>query len=147
MFVNLSQSYITLYLEITLQLRAISVAIIPLIMYIVSLATSQLMNNLTRTLGRRGAFAVACSIALAGSVWVWFGDYDDYVYTTRFVFIVAGLFGAGGSSMLITSLSAIADLIGENKESGAFVYGITSLADKFANAIAFVVIQVGVNNT
>lgn len=142
LFVNLAQSYITLYLDITLQLRAISVAIIPLIMYLVSLATSQLMNSLTRTLGRRGAFAVACTVALAGSIWVWFGDDTDSMYTTKFIFIVAGLFGAGGSSMLITSLSAIADLIGENKESGAMVYGMTSLTDKFANAIAFVVIQV-----
>jgi len=141
LFVNLSQSYITLYLDVTLELIPISVAVIPLVMFLVSLATSPLIKTLTRIVGRRGAVVVACMTGLGGSAWVWFGDYNDPFYANKLIFVVAGLFGAGGSAMLITSISATADLIGDNVESSAFVYGMTSLADKFSSAVAFGVIQ------
>jgi len=141
LFVNLSQAYITLYLDVTLKLKPINVALIPLVMFLVSLGTSPLIKTLTRTVGRRGTLAVACIIGLGGSVWIWFGDYTDSFYTSKLIFIVTGLFGAGGSAMLITSTSATADLISDNVESGALVYGITSLADAFSNAGAFGIIQ------
>lgn len=49
--------------------------------------------------------------------------------------------GAGGSIMLITSLSITADLIGPNVESGAFVYGAMSFTDKLSNGVAVMLIQ------
>ena len=49
--------------------------------------------------------------------------------------------GAGGSTMLITSLAFTADLIGPHVESGAFVYGAMSFTDKLSNGITVVIIQ------
>lgn len=68
------------------------------------------------------------------------------------------LLGAGGSTILVTSLSMTADLIGEHtvshstlahyslsyfdfQYSGAFVYGAMSFTDKLSNGIAVVLIQ------
>lgn len=49
--------------------------------------------------------------------------------------------GAGGSTMLITSLAVTADLIGPHVESGAFVYGAMSFTDKLSNGITVFLIQ------
>lgn len=43
--------------------------------------------------------------------------------------------------MLVTSLGITADFIGQNVDSGAFVYGIMSFADKLCNGLAVMLIQ------
>jgi hypothetical protein len=42
------------------------------------------------------------------------------------------LIGFGGSAMLITSLSITAELVGDNVESSAFIYGAMSFTDKLS---------------
>jgi Na+/melibiose symporter-like transporter len=145
-FVNLSQAYMTLYLDFTLKLKPERMALIPLMMYLASLFTSAFMNKLTGAVGRKSALLVAALLGLGGAVLVWFGDYADTLYTTKLIFIVALLFGAGGSAMLITTIAATADFIGGNMESSALIFGITSLVDKMGNAVAFGVIQDHVPN-
>ena len=61
------------------------------------------------------------------------GTIKDEVFTRVEIYIIAILIGSGGAGMLITSLSLTAELIGKNKESGAFVYGAISLIDKISN--------------
>ena len=63
------------------------------------------------------------------------------IYTSYLLYLVAALLGAGGSVMLVTSLSITADLIGPNVESGAFVYGAMSFTDKLSNGLAVMLIQ------
>jgi len=147
MFINLSQAYTTLYLEVTLELPAVNIGIIPLVMFLAGLITSATMSTFTRTLGRRGAFVISCLLGLIACLWVSFGNYNDWQYRTREIYIVAVLFGAGGSALLITSIAATADLIGNNVECSASVYGLTSLAEKFACGLAFGIIQELVPNT
>lgn len=43
--------------------------------------------------------------------------------------------------MLVTTLGVTADLIGPDTDSGAFVYGSMSFADKLANGVAVMIIQ------
>lgn len=52
------------------------------------------------------------------------------------------LLGAGGSTLLVTSLSMVADLIGSTVGSSAFVYGLMSFTDKVSNGIAVQTVQV-----
>lgn len=61
------------------------------------------------------------------------GTIKDEVFTGVEIYVIAILIGSGGAGMLITSLSLTAELIGKNKESGAFVYGAISLIDKISN--------------
>ena len=58
-------------------------------------------------------------------------------YTEIEIYFVAALIGSGGAGILISSLSIVADLIGKNKESSAFVYGLMSLVDKVSNGLYF----------
>jgi len=141
LFVNVSQSYIPFYLQETIKLEATSVAIIPLIMFVSGFVVSWLNKAITKVIGRKMAFALGCVIALAGCLWVHFGPIDDPSYTTYQIYPVAVLIGAAGSQMLITSLCITADLIGNNLDSSAFIYGCMSLVDKFSNGLAIMVIQ------
>lgn len=43
--------------------------------------------------------------------------------------------------MLVTSLGVSADLIGQNTDNGAFVYGVMSFTDKLSNGIVVMLIQ------
>ena len=57
------------------------------------------------------------------------------------IYVIGVLVGAAGSQMLITSLCLVADLIANNLDSSAFVYGCMSLVDKFSNGLAIMAIQ------
>eukprot|EP00095_Tigriopus_kingsejongensis_P012345 snap_masked-scaffold198_size266703-processed-gene-0.15 protein:Tk12345 transcript:snap_masked-scaffold198_size266703-processed-gene-0.15-mRNA-1 annotation:"mfs-type transporter c19orf28" len=141
LFVNLTQAYIPLYLQITLQLEASYVAIIPLVMYVVGLCTSISMKWVNRVMGRRLTFILGGLIGFAGCGWIKLGCHMDTSFTDYEIYGVAALIGMGGSTMLITSLSSTADLIGCDNETGAFVYGAMSLLDKFSNGVAVILIQ------
>lgn len=78
---------------------------------------------------------------LPGTLWIKLASQDDIIYKTYEIYGVAALIGGGGSVMLITSLALTAELIGQNPESGAFVYGSMSLSDKVSNGVAVVLIQ------
>ena len=47
--------------------------------------------------------------------------------------------GVGTASVLISSLSLTAALIGNNTSTAAFVYGAMSLTDKIANGVAVII--------
>lgn len=139
LFVNLSQVFIPLYLHETLNMVASALALIPLIMFVGSFLTSLTIEKLNRIFGRRMSYIIGTLMGVSACIWIQlrsgpgFVDYEIY--------IVAVLFGAGGSIILVTSLGITADLIGDKTGSGAFVYGVMSFCDKLANGIAVVIIQ------
>lgn len=51
-------------------------------------------------------------LVLGACVWIYFGDGDNYKKFELYVVII--LLGAGGTTILVTSLSITADLIGNN---------------------------------
>jgi len=140
-FVNLTQTYVPLYLQVTLQLPSSYVATIPLIMFLVGFVTSTVMKYLNRKIGRKATFLLGCSLGFASCLWILFGCKNDNMFVQYEVFGVAALIGAGGSTMLVTSLSVTAELIGQNCESAAFIYGAMSLTDKFANGLVVIAVQ------
>ena len=73
------------------------------------------------------------------SVLMWF---QDLIYDATVNAIVASiLLGSGGSTILITSLSMTSDLIGDNTNTGAFVYGAMSFTDKLSNGVVVALLQ------
>lgn len=139
LYVNLYQTYITLLVDQTLELKPIFVALVPLCMHFSSFLGSLVMKPINRIIGRKKTFASGCAVGLAACLWIGVGK-GDY-FSEWGIFLVAALLGIGGSTLLITSLSITADLIGENSEGGAFVYGFMSLLDKLSNGIVIMVIQ------
>ena len=141
LFVNISQSYMPFYLQSTLRLHATYVAVIPLVVFLAGFLLTFVMKHVTKTIGRKWAFALSCLTAISGCAWIYIAGIHSPTFTKYELFGVAVLMGAGGSGMLITSLSITADLISNNLDSSAFVYGSMSLADKFSNGIAIMIIQ------
>jgi len=141
LFSNLSQAYIALYLEVSLQLRPDSVAIVPLVMFLSGFCTSTSLKTLIRIFGQRGVLVITCLIGLTGSVWVGIGNLNSNGFRDKWIYVVAALFGSAGSGMVITGIAAIAKLIGQNVQSAALVYGLIYMIDKISTAITFGIIQ------
>ncbi|KAK8400143.1 hypothetical protein O3P69_003085 [Scylla paramamosain] len=139
LFCNLSQAYVPIYLQDSLHLQEESVAYIPLVMYVSGFLTTTGMRALNKYIGRKASYMLGTVVGASAAVGLRFGE--GPLYVSYLLYVVAALLGAGGSVMLVTSLSITADLIGPNVESGAFVYGSMSFTDKLSNGIAVVLIQ------
>nr|XP_034172580.1 major facilitator superfamily domain-containing protein 12-like isoform X2 [Osmia lignaria] len=138
-FVNLSQIYVPLYLHESLSMPATSLAIIPLIMFLSSFAISLIIEKLNTKLGRKISYSFGVILGIIACVWIKFGT--GVIYTKYEIYPVSLMLGSAGSIMLVTSLGVTADFIGQNVDSGAFVYGIMSFTDKLCNGLAVMLIQ------
>ncbi|KAF2345957.1 Major facilitator superfamily domain, partial [Trinorchestia longiramus] len=139
LFCNLSQAYMPIYLQDTLVLSPQSVAYIPLTMYVAGFITTTSIKPINVRFGRKVSYLLGSLLGLSACIWINFGA--GPVYSKYMVYPMAALLGAGSSTMLVTSLSITADLIGNNVESGAFVYGAMSFTDKLSNGVAIMIIQ------
>jgi len=139
LFVNLSQAYVPLYVQLSLQLPATLVAIIPLVMFLSGFFISVLMKPLNRLFGRKLTYFIGSLLGLASSLLISYSRGE--MYAKYGVFFVAGLLGVAGTTLLVASLSLIAELISNNTDSSAFVYGAMSFADKLANGGGIMLIQ------
>ena len=64
LFVNVSNSYMTLYLQHSLKLDNIYVAVVPLVMYVTGFLTSIILKFLTKRFGFKVSFALSCVIGI-----------------------------------------------------------------------------------
>lgn len=136
LIVNLSQTYISMYLINTLGLPKKFIATIPLVMFVSGFISSFIMKPLSKLIGKCFTYFVGLLLILVFSSWVWL----DVAMDQR-VYGAAVLLGSGSATILVISLSMTADLIADQTHSGAFVYGAMSFTDKFANGVAVMVIQ------
>lgn len=79
LFINLCQIYIPLYLHETLNMAAISLAYIPLTMFVSSFLISLIIERLNTKLGRRIAYSIGALIAICACIWIQFGNGDAYI--------------------------------------------------------------------
>lgn len=134
---NVSQTYWPLYLTESLKLSKVYIAIIPLVVFVTGFFSSLVMRPVNRILGRKLTFAFGLIFTGAACIWIWFLNEGSAME----VFGPAILLGAGSSTLLVTSLSMVADLIGPHSATGAFVYGSMSFADKLSSGLALVLVQ------
>lgn len=137
LFVNLTQIYLPLYITETLKMKKDNVAVMPLVVYVSGFFTSLVMRPVNIIIGRKATYIVGVVFGLSSCVWFYFLEPE----TSNETYGAAALLGIGGSTMLVTSLAMTADLIGENTESGGFVYGSMSFTDKLSNGAAVTMIQ------
>ncbi|CAH1254145.1 MFSD12 [Branchiostoma lanceolatum] len=135
LMVNMTQVYMPLYLTDTLNLDKAYIATIPLVTYLSGFLSSFAMKGVNKAVGRKMTFFLGVMCVLFACDWMWMPNIGLQVYGA------AVLLGVGGSTVLVTSLSMTADLIGENLESGAFVYGAMSFTDKLSNGLAVTLVQ------
>ena len=136
-FVNVSMSYMPLYIQHTLHLENIYVALIPLVMYVTGFIVSITLRFLTRRVGFMLVFAISCGIGVCKyNIVLSIVQYFTRVLNSLFVlakifikfnkggclwiwfgcnestakyeiFVVAGLIGSGGAAMTISSLTLL----------------------------------------
>ncbi|XP_013360690.1 PREDICTED: major facilitator superfamily domain-containing protein 12 isoform X1 [Chinchilla lanigera] len=135
LIVNLSQTYMAMYLTYSLHLPKRFIATIPLVMYLSGFFSSFLMKPLNRCIGRNFTYFAGLLVVLAFAAWVALSNRLGVA-----VYAAAVLLGAGCTTILVTSLAMTADLIGPHS-SGAFVYGAMSFSDKVANGLAVMAVQ------
>ncbi|XP_058138265.1 major facilitator superfamily domain-containing protein 12 [Dasypus novemcinctus] len=136
LIVNLSQTYIAMYLTYSLHLPKKFIATIPLVMYLSGFVSSFLMKPINKCIGRNLTYFAGLLVVLAFAAWVALADGLGVT-----VYVAAVLLGAGCATVLVTSLAMTADLIGPHSHSAAFVYGAMSFTDKVANGLAVMAIQ------
>ena len=77
---------------------------------------------------------MALVLTTAGSVPFMFLKQENW--TKYLTYPLASIQGIGVALMLNTGTSLISDVLGKDNKSAAFVYGVYSLFDKFANGFA-----------
>ncbi|XP_053503260.1 major facilitator superfamily domain-containing protein 12 isoform X1 [Ictalurus furcatus] len=136
LIVNLSQTYISMYLINTLLLPKKYIATIPLVMYVSGFVSSFIMKPFNKLIGKSMVYFVGLVLIMIFSYWVLLDTHmGDGVYGA------AVLLGTGSATILVMSLSMTADLIADQTQSGAFVYGAMSFTDKVANGVGVIIIQ------
>ncbi|KAJ0059312.1 hypothetical protein NL108_015498, partial [Boleophthalmus pectinirostris] len=136
LIVNLSQTYISMYLVNTLGLEKKFIATIPLVMYLSGFLSSFIMKPVSKLIGKSLTYFLGLLLIMTFSYWVLL----DEAMGQR-VYGAAVLLGAGSATILVISLSMTAELISDQTQSGAFVYGAMSFTDKLANGLAVMLIQ------
>ncbi|KAF0694222.1 Aste57867_14881 [Aphanomyces stellatus] len=135
--VNVTQVYIPFLLTVTLNMSATSIAIVPLLVYVSGFLATFPMRWMNATLGRPGTFAAGSVFIVVSLVLSWFLTQE----TASWIYGLSVLLGFGNSIIMVTSVCLEGDLVGEECESGAFVYGAMSFTDKISNGIAVLLIQ------
>ncbi|KAM3604371.1 uncharacterized protein V6R79_010134 [Siganus canaliculatus] len=136
LIVNLSQTYIAMYLTNTLGLPKKFIATIPLVMYLSGFLSSFIMKPLSKLIGKGLTYFLGLLMIMFFASWVLLdASMGERIYGA------AVLLGAGSATILVISLSMTAELIGDQTQSGAFVYGAMSFTDKVANGVGVMVVQ------
>ena len=74
LFVNLSQSYMPMYLNVTLQLPQMYVAIIPSVMYVSGIFMAIVTKTVSKRLGKKFAYGISCLLGGSGCLWIHYGE-------------------------------------------------------------------------
>ncbi|EDO48348.1 predicted protein [Nematostella vectensis] len=135
--VNISQSYLPIYLTETLAFEKEAIAYFPLVVLVSGVLASLLVKLLSDRIGTKLTFLAGATAFIGACVWY----YLQTVESRQAVYAATALMGSGSSVMLVTALSLISDLVGYDKKSGAFVYGAISFSDKVSSGTVIAIIQ------
>lgn len=140
LIVNITQAFITLYLQHSLGLNKESAAYIPLVIYCSGFVGSILVENANKRFTNIQIFFVGSLVSLSAFVFIFFGTGQNY--SSIYIYLVSVLLGLSGQTININSQSVLNDMIGQNTASSGVVFGIMSFLDKFSNGTVAMIIQV-----
>jgi len=127
---NVSQVFMPFFLRYSLDRESV-IAEVPLALMGASFVTTFVLRRVNKFMGRLMAFVYGVLFMVGGLVVLFFVDERLWFM----VFPIAVLLGVGSTIMLVTATTMEADLIGKRIETGAFVFGTLSLADKFSSGV------------
>ncbi|CAH8571474.1 unnamed protein product [Schistosoma bovis] len=138
LIVNVSQAYLTIYLLHSLRLPKVTMALVPLTVYLTSIATTMVQKPIQDLISRETNSGIGLIFVTIFCILV---NYPGNPPIIHRIYIAAGILGIGCTIILITSLAMVSDLIGKYQQHGAFVYGYMSFTDKLANGIVIQIIE------
>jgi Na+/melibiose symporter-like transporter len=133
LIVNVSQTFLPLYVLDVLELDTIYITILPCVLYISSMLAALSMQLSTRWLGLKGVFFIGCSMTCVGlCIMLGLTSARPSCYV---VYLSCILVGLGNGAIMVTATQLTSDLIGSRTHMGAFVVGSFACADKFSSGI------------
>ncbi|EDO41826.1 predicted protein, partial [Nematostella vectensis] len=135
--VNISQSYLPLYLTDTMKFNKEAIAYFPLVVLTSGVVASLGVKPLNKKLGNKMTFVLGSLMALCACFWF----HVQPVAHRNAIYATTVIMGCGGSVMLVSALSLIAHLVGNDNQSGAFIYGAISFTDKLSSGAVIAIIQ------
>lgn len=108
------------------------IAIIPLCLYVGSTGISFFIRKIGTRISRKIQYVVGVLFTMIAGIPMFLLE-PDYEYA---MIPLAILYGIGFSFTLNNSTGFVTAFVGENGKSGAFVWGVISLSDKFSSGLA-----------
>ena len=108
----------------------------PLIVYLSSVLVSSRLNWFYEKFGRKKALFVGTIISLGSIIPMFFLTKE----VGWIMYILAVFVGISQTMVLATGINFISDVVGTKAKTGAFVFGIYSLLDKFSAGITIFLI-------
>ena len=149
--VNFSQVYIYYYCAYTLNRTGSYSSLTPLTIYISSFMASLVLDRINRAIGRHGSFYIGSSLVVIASFFMFLLENnasflgDFHVIGRLYIYPIVVILGLGNATVMITSVSMEHDLVGDETQTGAFIYGILSFTDKLSCGILVFLAQVLLN--
>lgn len=115
-----------------------NLALVPMLAYASSVLVSTQVNKFYLYFGRKKALFVGTAICVVCLVAMAFIDKNTNWLMYILPFFIGKIWlysGASQSLVLSTGINLISDVVGSKGSSGAFVFGIYSLLDKFSSGI------------
>jgi len=98
-------------------------------MYIFSVAGSSSINYIVNKTSRKITYALGAIMVFISSIILFILNNESYMW----VFPTVAISGFGQAICMNTGINMISEVIGVSGNSGAFVFGMYSLLDKFSN--------------
>lgn len=137
-YVNITQTYLSLYLLNSLEAPKTSIAVVPASVFLVSFGATLCSSHLSKYLDSAQTTLVGIGFGLLGCVCFFFTPAGPEWFVALFGSIA---FGLGSGLVGVAALQMISDLLGRATCSSAFVYGVMSFADKVLNGTVMMCVQ------
>eukprot|EP00164_Ancoracysta_twista_P001093 GFYU01001429.1.p1 GENE.GFYU01001429.1~~GFYU01001429.1.p1 ORF type:complete len:508 (+),score=176.94 GFYU01001429.1:227-1750(+) len=125
------QTLTTFYVLEALHMPKVSMAQVPLVSQIASFAVSPWLKDLNDRFGRRTCYVIGCGICGAAALAMYVLPKDVYGY----VFGISFIMGVGTATVNVGAFSMVADLVGDELSSGAFVYGAFGFLERLSTGM------------
>ncbi len=134
---NIIMTLLTFYARYTLvvseqdisQTIPFQLALLPLVMYVFSVLGSSLIDGIVKRTSRKKTYSLGAVMLIISSIMLYFLTHDTY----NWVFLAVAISGFAQAICMNTGINMISEVVGTSGSSGAFVFGMYSLLDKFSN--------------
>ncbi|EDO49779.1 predicted protein [Nematostella vectensis] len=134
---NVTNAYFPIFLTDHLKFGKQAIAYFPLVTLISGVFASVATKTLNRILGNKWTFCVGALVVMGSSLWF----YSLTKETRSATYAPAIMSGCGTSIMFVTTLALAAELVDQDRSSGAFVMASMSFLSKIVLGTLFFFLQ------